>query len=424
MIISGINFAELERPAKWIKFPIDFFEQPIIKKLRRHAGGDSYTILYQKVMLYSARWGGLLPVKYEKSLLDELALVLDESERDLNVLLSFLEANALLNEEAPRVYLLTQVPSLIGKDGESTERVKRFRERKRLALGMDTGAEKKTPKTAAERVREHRMKKRGTLPSSQNTFSEDDSCNGDVTKSVTPCNENVTDAALHVTKPSVTGNENVTDAALHVTEQPVNDMAYKSHEYCDFDCNEKCNVTCNVTETLHVTDETLLRYKREERRERDNITPLPPKGNGRGDLKTPLNVESISMLHGITEMVLEEYLNFRKNSGGVVNPFAFEKHLFSQLSELGSEESGFFAEWLNANENEQAVIESLSADFMALSPSPSKKSFVSLAKESFDQGWHKLAVDYGEQTDRIISIVIEIAYQRCMEFSREPDRSR
>ena len=37
----------------WLKLMKDFFTQPKIKKLRKIAGGDTYTIIYLKLQLLS-----------------------------------------------------------------------------------------------------------------------------------------------------------------------------------------------------------------------------------------------------------------------------------------------------------------------------------------------------------------------------------
>lgn len=39
----------------WLKLPDDFFRQKPIKKLRRIAGGDTYTIIYLKMLLVSLK---------------------------------------------------------------------------------------------------------------------------------------------------------------------------------------------------------------------------------------------------------------------------------------------------------------------------------------------------------------------------------
>lgn len=42
----------------WLKLRDDFFDQAVIKKLRRMAGGDTYTIIYLKMQLLQDYPGG------------------------------------------------------------------------------------------------------------------------------------------------------------------------------------------------------------------------------------------------------------------------------------------------------------------------------------------------------------------------------
>lgn len=44
----------------WLKLHEDFFRQKDIKKLRQIAGGDTYTIIYLKMLLHSLSTSGKL----------------------------------------------------------------------------------------------------------------------------------------------------------------------------------------------------------------------------------------------------------------------------------------------------------------------------------------------------------------------------
>ena len=44
----------------WLKLKENFFNQKEVKKLRRVAGGDTYTIIYLKLQLLSLKNGGKL----------------------------------------------------------------------------------------------------------------------------------------------------------------------------------------------------------------------------------------------------------------------------------------------------------------------------------------------------------------------------
>lgn len=112
----------------WLKLNKDFFFEPKIKKLRRIAGGDTYVIILQKIMLTSISDGGLLYLNgIEDSLSKELALIMDEDDSNVEITLNFMRSFGLLEEISDKKYLLTLVPKLIGSEGDSAERMRRLR---------------------------------------------------------------------------------------------------------------------------------------------------------------------------------------------------------------------------------------------------------------------------------------------------------
>jgi predicted phage replisome organizer len=114
----------------WLKLKNDFFSDKAIKKLRRIAGGDTYTIIYLKMQLFSlANEGKLFYEGLEDAFYKELALDLDEDEDNVRATLIFLENVGLIEKVNDEEYLLNAVPFLIGKESESAERVRRFREK-------------------------------------------------------------------------------------------------------------------------------------------------------------------------------------------------------------------------------------------------------------------------------------------------------
>jgi predicted phage replisome organizer len=62
----------------WLKLNKDFFKGKEIKKLRKIAGGDTYTIIYLKLQLLSLKDEGKLYFDgIEETFAEELALELD-----------------------------------------------------------------------------------------------------------------------------------------------------------------------------------------------------------------------------------------------------------------------------------------------------------------------------------------------------------
>ncbi|WP_431689658.1 phage replisome organizer N-terminal domain-containing protein [Peptostreptococcus anaerobius] len=124
----------------WLKLKEDFFTDKRIKRLRKISGGDTYTIIYLKLLLLSLKDSGKLYYDgVETDFIKELALTIDETEDDVMVTVNYIVAQGLMeiiteNDE----YFLTEIPSLIGSETASTRRSRKSRGQK--ALQCNTGA--------------------------------------------------------------------------------------------------------------------------------------------------------------------------------------------------------------------------------------------------------------------------------------------
>ena len=118
----------------WIKLKEEFFTDKRIKRLRRISGGDTYTIIYLKLLLLSLKDEGKLYYDgVESDFIKELALTIDETDDDVMVTVNYLINQGLLevvteNDE----YYLTEIPNLIGSETASTRRSRKSRELKML----------------------------------------------------------------------------------------------------------------------------------------------------------------------------------------------------------------------------------------------------------------------------------------------------
>lgn len=118
----------------WLKLKNTFFDQPKIKKLRRLAGGDTYTVIYLKLQLLSIENEGLLEYEgIEETFAEELALKIDEDPENIEVVLRYLTAQGLM-EEQDGDFLLVEAAESIGSEAESTRRSQRSRAKKRQEL--------------------------------------------------------------------------------------------------------------------------------------------------------------------------------------------------------------------------------------------------------------------------------------------------
>lgn len=121
----------------WLKLKDDFFQQRAIKKLRKLAGGDTFTIIYLKLQLLSLKDEGRLYYEgVEDQFFKEMALAIDEDESNVQFTIIFLEKNNLLEKIVEDEYFLPTVISNIGKEGSSAERMRRLREKNKEKLSL------------------------------------------------------------------------------------------------------------------------------------------------------------------------------------------------------------------------------------------------------------------------------------------------
>lgn len=117
----------------WLKLPEDFFRQLEIKKLRRVAGGDTYTIIYLKMMLLSLKTEGCIGYDCpEDDFIENLALDIDEDEDNVGIAVAFLTKNGLLqrtDKQTERV--LPKAVQAIGSETAAASRMREMRERKK-----------------------------------------------------------------------------------------------------------------------------------------------------------------------------------------------------------------------------------------------------------------------------------------------------
>ena len=83
----------------WLKLKEDFFNRKEIKKLRKLAGGDTFVIIYRKMLLISIPNDGIIRFDgVENSLEDELALQLDEGADNVRMTVLYLKEQGLLEQ--------------------------------------------------------------------------------------------------------------------------------------------------------------------------------------------------------------------------------------------------------------------------------------------------------------------------------------
>ena len=114
----------------WLKLHDDFFNSKRIKKMRRMAGGDTYTIIYLKLQLMAMKKDGVLTFSgLEPSFAEELALDLDEEVDDVRMTLAYLVSCGLAESNGDATLFFPYAVENVGSEGASAARVRAFRER-------------------------------------------------------------------------------------------------------------------------------------------------------------------------------------------------------------------------------------------------------------------------------------------------------
>lgn len=87
----------VEKKYYWLKMTDQFFKDKTIKKLRKIAGGDTYTIIYLKMLLTAIKQGNKMYFEgIEDDFMEELALELDEDTDNVKVTVSYLKSKGLI----------------------------------------------------------------------------------------------------------------------------------------------------------------------------------------------------------------------------------------------------------------------------------------------------------------------------------------
>ncbi|WP_404399165.1 phage replisome organiser protein [Lactococcus lactis] len=116
----------------WLKLPEDFFNQIEIKLLRKIAGGDTYTIIYQKMLLLSLKNGGLLYFEgFAEKFAEEISLTIDEKLENVEVTLSFLQSKNLIVELDEMTFEMQKAKIMTGSETSGAERTRRYREKQK-----------------------------------------------------------------------------------------------------------------------------------------------------------------------------------------------------------------------------------------------------------------------------------------------------
>jgi DnaD and phage-associated domain/phage replisome organizer, putative, N-terminal region len=118
----------------WLKLQKDFFQQRCIKKLRRMAGGDTYTIICLEMYLLSLENEGIIIHEgVEETIEEEIALALDETAEDVKMTFLYLQSQQLIEPLSDTEFLLPAAAQSVGSETQAAERMRRHREKNKTS---------------------------------------------------------------------------------------------------------------------------------------------------------------------------------------------------------------------------------------------------------------------------------------------------
>lgn len=157
-----------EKRYYWLKLHDDFFSSKQIKKLRKIAGGDTYTIIYLKMLLVAIKKGGILEYDgVESTFAEEIALEIDEDADNVQVTVNFLLKCGLAEQSSGQELILPSAVENTGSEGASAERMRKLREREKqdalpcsAALSQSDALPSQCAHSVTERKRKDKREKK------------------------------------------------------------------------------------------------------------------------------------------------------------------------------------------------------------------------------------------------------------------------
>ncbi|HEM3529044.1 TPA: phage replisome organizer N-terminal domain-containing protein [Streptococcus suis] len=121
-----------EKTFYFLKLEKDFFDKKEIKLLRKIAGGDTYTIIYLKMLLMSLSDSGFFYFEnIGNDIAEEVAISIEEDIENVSVTLSYLQKKGLLEIVETDKYYLNSMPEMVGQVTSNALRQRRFQAKKK-----------------------------------------------------------------------------------------------------------------------------------------------------------------------------------------------------------------------------------------------------------------------------------------------------
>lgn len=130
--------AEDKKKFWWLKLKEGYFNSMEMRRLRKAAGGEVFTIIYLKMQLASLRTDGVISYNgYDETFAKEIAFAIGEDAEDVANAIAILRRYKLIEDITDKSFFIPEAVANTGSEGDSAARMRRFRERK--ASQSDSG---------------------------------------------------------------------------------------------------------------------------------------------------------------------------------------------------------------------------------------------------------------------------------------------
>lgn len=150
-----------EKRYYWLKFKEDFFDFKGVKKLRKLAGGDTYVIIYLKMLLRSLKTEGILEYcGIEDDFAKEIALDLDEDVDNVKVVLTIITGCGMCEFYDDTHIFLPYVGENTGSETAATQRWRDWKKRQNEAKALESNTVPTLPQHTANAEKEIEIRDR------------------------------------------------------------------------------------------------------------------------------------------------------------------------------------------------------------------------------------------------------------------------
>ncbi len=122
-----------EKRYYWLKLYDSFFDNKTSKFLRKLPDGDKILLIYLKLQLKLLKSEGVFVYEHLcENIAEEIALMIDEDVSIIKLLLAALEKTKTIEFLDENTFMLSEMQELIGSEGSSAARVRKYREKYKM----------------------------------------------------------------------------------------------------------------------------------------------------------------------------------------------------------------------------------------------------------------------------------------------------